>query len=174
MRKPASENRAPTFLDHRMDHVAVAAFDQDVGDRLAQRRALRDGEKVLLALIGAGDDQVAVVKPGRLRQHRACDFDVVIEGEHMDHVRRRIGDRRQPVRQLGARLGLDGVDEARHDVVENADLILGKAVGAVDEEIGDAGQDVDPAVDIAGSECGLEFVKERKGTHRKLRAPPRR
>ena len=53
----------------------------------------------------------------------------------------------------------------RHDVVENPDLILGIAVGAVDEEIGYAGKNVDPAVDIAGGEGGLEFVKEGKGTH---------
>ena len=69
------------------------------------------------------------------------------------------------MRQLGARLGLDGVDQARHDVVEHADLILGKVLGAVDEEIGDAGQDVDPAIDVAGCEGGLELVKKRKGTH---------
>ena len=84
----------------------------------------------------------------------------------MDHVRRRVGDRRQPVSQLGAHLGLDGVDQPRHDVVEDADLILGIAVGAVDEEVGNAGQNVDAAIDIAGGESGLELVKKRKGTHR--------
>ena len=142
-----------------MNHVAVAALDQDVGHRLAQRRALRDGEQMLLALVAAGGDQIAVVKPWRLGEDRACDLDVVIEGEHVDYVRRRVGDRRQPMRQLGARLGLDGVDEAGHDVVENADLILGIVVGAVDEEVGDAGEDVDPAIDVAGCEGALELVK---------------
>src|SRR5262249_21928550 len=34
----------------RADHLAVAALDQDVGDRLAQRLALGDGQQMLLAL----------------------------------------------------------------------------------------------------------------------------
>ena len=149
----------------RMDHVAVAAFDQNVGHRFAERLALRDGEKMLLALGAGADHEVAVVEPFGLREHRARDFDIVIEGEHVDDVGRRIGDRRQPVRELGARFGLDGADEPRHDVVEHDDLIFGIMLGAVDEEIGDAGEDVDPARDAAGGQRGLEFVKERKGTH---------
>ncbi len=78
-------------------------------------------------------DQVAVVEPLRLPSTGLRHLDVVVEGQHVDDVRRRVGDRRQPVRQLGARLGLDGVDEARHDVVEHADLILGEARRAADE-----------------------------------------
>jgi hypothetical protein len=35
-----------------------------------------------------------------------------------------VRDRRQPVRQLGARLSLDRVHEVRHDIIENADPIL--------------------------------------------------
>ncbi len=148
---------------HRMDHFAVAAFDQNVGHRLAQRAALRDGVKMLLALGAGADQEIPVVEPLGLGQDRAGDFDVVIEGEHVDDVLGRIGDRRQPVRQLGARLGLDGVDQAGHDIVEDADLFLGIDFGAGDEEIGDAGEDIDPARDAAGDEGGLEFVNEDRG-----------
>ncbi len=77
------------------------------------------------------------------------------------------------MRQFGARFGLDGIDQPRHHVVEHADLIFGIVLGAVDEEIGDAGEDLDPAGDAAGCEGGLEFVKKGKGTHHILRAPPR-
>ncbi len=74
------------ILDHRMDDVAVAAFDQHVGHRLAERAALRDGEKVLLAFGAGADQKVAVIEPFGLGENRACHLDVVIEGEHMDHV----------------------------------------------------------------------------------------
>ena len=44
------------ILDHRMNDLAVAAFDQHVGHRFAQRLALRDGEQVALALgVGVGE-----------------------------------------------------------------------------------------------------------------------
>jgi hypothetical protein len=65
----------------------------------------------------------------------------------MNDVERRVGDRRQPVRQFGACLGFDRADEAAHHVVEHADLVFGKARGAVDEQIGDAGQDLVAAAD---------------------------
>ena len=154
------------ILDHRMHDVAVAAFDQHVGHRFAQRSALRDGEQVLLAFaVGVGDER-AVVEPLRLVEYRLRDFDVVVEGEHVDDVRRRVGDRRQPVRQLGARLGLDRVDQAHHDVVEHADLLFGIARRAADEQIGDAREHLDAARIGAGGERGLELVDEGKSAHR--------
>ncbi len=63
------------------------------------------------------------------------------------------------MRQLGADLGLDGVDEAGHDIVENADLVLGIVLGAIDEQVGDAAEDIDPAIDVPGCEGALELVK---------------
>ena len=155
----------PGILDHRLHDVAVAAFHQDVGDRLAQRFALRDGEQMLLALARGIGDERAVIEPFRLRQYRPRHLDVVVEGEHGHHVDRGVGDRRQPVRKLGARLGLDGVHEARHDVVEQADLVLRITRRAADEEIGDAGQHLDPARVGAGGERGFEFVEEGEGSH---------
>jgi len=69
----------------------------------------------------------------------------VVAGEQLDDVRGRVGDRRQALGELGARLGLDPDHQPRHDVVEQADLVRGEARRAVDEEIGDGGQDLDPA-----------------------------
>jgi hypothetical protein len=66
-------------------------------------------------------------------QNRLRDFDVVIKREHVDYVRRCIGDRRQSRRQFAARLGLDGAHQAHHDVVEDADLFIRVAGCATDE-----------------------------------------
>ena len=78
---------------------------------------------------------------------------------------RSVGDRRQAVRKLGARLSLDRGDEPHHDVVEYADLVVGKARCPADEEIGDAGEYFDPAGVAAGGEGDFELVNERKSTH---------
>ena len=65
-----------------MDDVAVAAFDQNVGHRFAQRPALGDGVEVLLALAAGIGEEVPLVEPFGQREHRPRDFDVIIEGEH--------------------------------------------------------------------------------------------
>ena len=156
-------------LHHRMHHVAVAALDQDVGHRFAERVALGDGVEMLLALAVGGGDEGVFAEPFRPGQHRARDFDVVVGGEELDDVRRRIGDRRQALGELGARLGLDLDHQPRHDIVEHADLVLGKARRAVDEQIGDAGQDLDAARTRAGGQRGFEFVKQGESSVHALR-----
>jgi hypothetical protein len=69
-----------------------------------------------------------------LLQDRAGDRDIVVLGEPAHRSDRRIADRRQPVRQLGARLGLDLLDQAREHAIEQRDVILFELVGAVEEE----------------------------------------
>jgi hypothetical protein len=51
------------------------------------------------------------------------------------------------------------------DVVEHADLVFGKARGAVDEQVGDAGQDFVVAVECARGQRGFELFDQRKGLH---------
>ena len=160
-------------LHHRMDDVAVAALDEHVGDRFAERAALGDGVEVLLALAGGGGDQRRVGQPLRLAEHRARHFDVVVGGEHLDDVRRRIDDRRQPLRQLGARLGFDAGHQAAHHVIEQADLTFGEARCSVDEKIGDAGHDGVAARRGAGGKRCFEFVEEGEGAaHEVVAATP--
>ncbi len=151
-----------------MDDLAVAAFDQHVGHRFAQRLALRNREQVLLALAAGVGQEFALVEPLRLTEHEVRDFDVVVEGEHVDDVRGGVRNRRQPLRELGAGLCLDRFHESRHDVVKQADLILRVARRTADEEIGDAGQHFNAARVGAGGERSLEFVKQREGTHHGL------
>jgi hypothetical protein len=49
---------AATFVDH----PAIAAFDQNVGDLFAQLQALGYGKKMLLALGGGGLDQIGIAE----------------------------------------------------------------------------------------------------------------
>jgi hypothetical protein len=79
---------------------------------------------MLLAFGGCVGDQGRVFQPFRLFENLLRDIDVVVEREHVDHARRGGDDRRQPVREPGARLGFDGADHAHHDVVEYADLLF--------------------------------------------------
>ena len=73
--------------------------------------------------------------------------------------------------QLGAVLGFDGAYEPRHDIVEDADLLLGVARSAVDEEIGEAREHLDPARVGARGERGLDLVDEGESSQH-ARAPP--
>jgi hypothetical protein len=148
-----------------VDHLAVAALHQHVGDRLAQRFALRDREQVLLTLAAGIGEEGALVQAFRLAEHGRGHLDIVVEGEHVDRVERSVRNRGQTVRQLGARRGFDCAHEADHDVVENASLRLCKARCAADEEIGDAGEHFDAARIGAAGERGLELVDDRKGLH---------
>ena len=107
--------------------------------------------------------------PFRLAKHRRRDLNVVVKREHVDDFGGSIANRRQTVRQLGARLGLDGLHQADHDVIEHADLIFGKTRRSDDEQIGDAREHLDPACVGAGRERSLEFIEQRKGTHHATR-----
>ena len=153
-----------------MDDVAVAAFDQDVGHRFAERSALRHGEQMRLAFDPGTGDERRVPEPLRLLEYWLGDVDIVIEGEQVDHVRWSIRDGRQPLRQLDSRFGLDGADEAYHDVVEYPDLLVGIARGAADEEIGDTREHLDTARGSARIKRGFQFVNERKSAHQLSRA----
>jgi hypothetical protein len=66
------------------------------------------------------------------------------------------------------------VDEPRHDVVEHADLLFGIARGIVDEEVGDAGQDIDAARDAPRRQRSFELVEEGEATHYNSGRPQRR
>ena len=62
-------------------------------------------------------------------------------------------DRREPVRQFGARLGLDLLDQAAEDVVEQADMVVVEAARAVEEQRGDALQRLRPPLGRAVLRC---------------------
>jgi hypothetical protein len=68
-------------LGHRDDDPAVAVIDQDVGDRLAQARALGDRVQMVLAAGAGVGDQILVGELGRRPEHGSGDRDAVVEGE---------------------------------------------------------------------------------------------
>ena len=72
-------------------------------------------------------------------QRRDCaaparDRDVVVLGETAHHFRRRVGDRGEPMRQLGARLRFDLDDQAAEHVVEQADMVFVEPACAAQEK----------------------------------------
>ena len=102
-------------------------------------------------------------------QHRFGDGDIVVEGEKVDDARGGVGDRRQALRKDHARLGLNGLDESRHDVVEHAHLFVGIALSRPDKEVGQAGQYLDATSMAAGGEGGFKLVDQRKGSAHTMR-----
>jgi hypothetical protein len=82
-------------------------------------------------------DQILVSQPRRLRQHRPGNRDVVVAGQALDDLLRRIGDRRDLAAQLDARAAFDVLDQADHDAVEHRGHFLGDAVVPGQKKTGD-------------------------------------
>ena len=55
-------------------------------------------------------------------------------GERAHHAGRRIRHRREPAREFGQRLGLDLLDQAADDVVEQRDMVVVERGGAVEKQ----------------------------------------
>ena len=89
---------AGAFVAHDgVGDLMIATRDQHVGHRLAQRFALRDRGEVLLAFALGVGNEIGLVEPIRVEQHRPRDLDVVVEGERPHHARRRVGHIGKPV-----------------------------------------------------------------------------
>ena len=164
--KPRSVNSAPGLLTVALDHLVVAALDQHVGDRAAQGPAGRNRHQMRLALAARILDQGLVVEPHRLRQHRTCHLDDIIESQRADGERRGGVDRGETVGQQHLGRGFDVIDQALEDVVEQPDLLVRIVHRAVDEEIGYPAQGLDPASDGAVRERGLQLVEQISGRGR--------
>ena len=108
-----------------------------------------------LALAVGDQQELALGKPFGLGQYGSCDRDLVVQREQSDHVGWCVYDRCQPLGQSGARGGVHAVQEARHDVAKQADLLRRIARGAVDKEIGDAIEDIGAAGGAARNEHRL-------------------
>ena len=80
---------------------------------------------------GIGEiDEIGLLQPRRQFQHRPGDGDVVVIGQRAHHFDRRVGDRRQAIGELGARLVLDFLDQQPEYVVEQIDMRVAVGVGA--------------------------------------------
>ena len=113
-------------------------------------------------------EEIAVGQARRLLQHRAGHRDIVVLGEAAHQPQRRVADRRQPVGQFRPRLGLDLVDQAAEDVVEQVDVIFIELAGAVQEQVGDLLQRLGPAFRGAALDDVFQFRDQRRSGHLNL------
>ena len=86
-------NTAADAVDDGTMDLAVATFDQHIGHRFAQRSALRDGQKMLLALGGGVGAKGGVFETFRLAENGSRHLDVVVERQQVDQVRGRVCER---------------------------------------------------------------------------------
>ncbi len=99
-------------------------------------------------------------------EHRAGDRDIVVLGERAHHAFRRVGNRRQPAREFGQRLGLDLLDQVADDVVEQRDMVVVEHGGAVDEQGRNAAQRLGAFLRRAVLDHLFQLGKQRSGnTH---------
>ena len=119
--------------------------------------------------LGLGDVHEVGIRHRRLLQHRPGDRDVVVLGELADNTRRRIGHRRDTARQLRQRLGLDLLDQAADDVVEQRDMVVVEhALAPSRNKVGDAAKRLGPLFRRAVLDDVFQFGKQRRGsTHTK-------
>ena len=155
------EARARVFHDLMHDTV-IAAFNQDVGDGLAQLQTLGNGEKVILALDRGVLDKVGIAQLPGMHEHRSGHRDRVIEGEHAHELGGRIAHTRQPVRKFGARLDLDFDSHALQHIVEQLDLLVGIAARSGHEQIADALHDPEAIIHAASGNRADQLVDNRK------------
>ena len=64
-------------------------------------------------------------------QHVAGDRDFVVLRQMLDHLERRVVDRRQPLAQFGLGARLDAGDQQAEHVVEDLDLVVAETIAVV-------------------------------------------
>ena len=101
-----------------MDDSGLAALDQDLGDCFADRRTLRDGVKMTLALGTCAGDEIGLTKRYRLTENRSRDCNSVIEGKCANQRRWRIRVSCEMAREPGPGLQLDNRDKGLKCLVE--------------------------------------------------------
>ena len=121
-----------------MDHPAIAALDQNVGDALAEPKGAARWHQVVLAL-GAGIlDQVGIAELVRVDQHRLGHRDGVVECERTDQPRRGVVDRGKPLAPIWRASSLHIGAKLLQHAIEQGDPLTGMAARTGREQIGDA------------------------------------
>ena len=96
-------------------------------------------------------------------QHLAGDRDFVVLGQMLDHLERRVVERRQPFREFSLGPGFDPRDQKAEHVVEDLDLVVAETVSVIEEQIGDLPQGVDAFGGRTVSDSVFEFGDNRVG-----------
>jgi hypothetical protein len=118
--------------------------------------------RLLRWALGAGVlHQRLVVELLGLAQHRTRDRDLVVEGELADDAGRRVADRRESVRQLGAGHRLDLVCETANHVAECRNLVL--AIAPRDQKIRGVPQRAGAALGGSARNRVVQVLQHRSG-----------
>ena len=157
---PDVENLAPRLAAAPVIDQMVAPLDQDIGHGLGQNASAGNRQQVTLALGSRVFHQRRVFEPHRVRQHRRGHVDRVVECQRADDPGGRVGDESEPAAEFRPGGLPDGPDQPAHDVAEQVDLIDGKAARAVDEEIGDAAQDLGAPGGILAGQHTFEIADQ--------------
>src|SRR5258706_13554812 len=161
--KPCSENSAPGLLTvlwitsslPRSTSTSVTASLSTLRVEIAIKCAW-----LLLraASISASSSRL------RLRQHRGCDLDDIVQRRRADGEPRRGIERSQTIGKQRLGGGLDVLHQALEDVVEQLDLLVRVICRAAEEKIGHPAQGFDPASDRSVRKRGLQFVEQTLGS----------
>ena len=167
-RQPGLGEPRPVIEREVSRHVAVAAFDQRVGDRLVQPAPARYGQEVGLALGHDDGDQLVVLEMCCAREHRRRYRDVRVAGEPAHDPWGRVADGREATRELGERRVVDRHHEAPQHAVEQIHMLGVEAARSGEEEAGHAPHHLGMPVDRDVTERLFQFGQEGglSGRHR--------
>ena len=157
-RKPALEKRAPVLLaterttsrSPRSTSTSVIASLSDLRSEIASRCSW-----LWVRALSTRSDSSSRSEPTRTGRATAMSW---WKASSLTVRFGRIGDRREPAGQPRQGFCLDPRRDLDHHVVENVDLLVGIALGAEDEKVGDPRQRVDALVARAGGKCVLQLV----------------
>ena len=144
--------------------VAIAAAHQHVRHRFAKRAASRDRMQVGLAL-GFGDvDEIGFRQTRRQLEHRPGDGDIVVVGEPRSTLTGALLTGARRFDEFGAGLGLDLFDQQPEHLVEQIDVLVVVAAGAVEKESGNALQRLGAVFHASRAERLFKLRDQREGS----------
>ena len=106
-------------------------------------------------------DQILVAEPGRVRHDWLGNRDVIVPGELLHHIERRVADRPEPGAELGDGRALDLADQTSKDAVKQFDLLFVEPIRGADKQIGDTPHRVDAFIRGAAFDRVLQLGNKR-------------
>ncbi len=94
-------------------------------------------------------------------KHIAGDLDLVVPGQMLDHLERRVVERRQPLGEFGFGPRFDARNQEAEHLVEDLDLVVAEAFPVIEEKIRDLPQGFHPLGRRAASDGVFKFGDDR-------------
>ena len=112
----------------------------------------------MVLALGLGDiDQRAGRQTARVGQYRAGDRDLIVPCQTLDHSRRSVFQRRNPLAQFGFDAGFDVSNQMTQDIVEDLDLFFAQPLAVIQKKIRDLSKGADAPRRRAASDGLLEL-----------------